>query len=209
MPGTRRLDRPGRLLHLCAFVPLCLCACLFTGCLHRSLSVTSEPSGAQLIVNGEAAGNTPARLRFHHHGVYRVELRKPGYQPVVEGLRLGPKFYERMPIDFVTDVLWPGKIIDDRKVHYSLKKTPPFDKARVLAAARTAATEAEKVIPRLYAEPTAKQGGKPRPGAKKKPKPKPEEPRAPKSPGKKPGQPKPGDLDEPPPVPEIEAGRAK
>ncbi len=178
---------------------------LASGCLQRSLSITSEPSGAQLIVNGEAAGNTPAKIIFHHHGTYRMELRKPGYQPVVEGLRVAPKFYERMPVDFVTDVLWPGKIIDDRKVHYSLKKTPPFEKARVLAAARRAATEAEKVIPKLYAAPATKKGGKPKPGAKEKP----EKPPAPKQPAKKPKPPTPGDLDEPPPVPEIEAGREK
>jgi len=204
-------------LRLCAFVPLCLCACLPLGCLQRTLSFTSRPSGAQLIVNGQAAGNTPARLRFHHHGVYRVELRKSGYVPVVEGLRVGPRIYERMPIDLVTDVLWPGRIVDDRKVHYELKRTPPFNKAKTLAAARRAAAEAEKAIPRLHQAPPPRRGardralvhgsGKPGDG----PKPKARKDSAPKKPAKPAVKPDktPDDLGDPPDVEEIEKGRGK
>ncbi len=209
---------------------LCLCVSVVglasTGCLQRSLSISSEPSGAQLIVNGQAAGNTPAKLAFHHHGTYRVELRKPGYVPVVEGLRVGPKIYERMPIDLVTDVLWPGKIVDDRKVHYKLKKTPPFDKAKTLAAARSAAAEAEKAIPRLHGAAPPKRGAKDKAlihgssGPKSKPKPGPKSTKKPapsdsEKPKKKPVRPvgkpskTPDELDEPPDVEEIEEGRKK
>jgi len=203
---------------------LLLCACVVgvlaaSGCIRRTVSITSEPDGAQLIVNGEAAGRTPARLVYHHHGVYRVELRKPGYEPVLEKLKLGAKLYERVPIDFATDVLWPGTIVDARKVHYRLKKLPRFNLEEVAAAAQRAAVEAEKAIPRLYKAPPPRPGAKDRalvPGAGKSPEPgkkkRPADPAAPAKP-KKPGEPakKPGsgDLDDPPDVPEIEEGREK
>jgi hypothetical protein len=186
------------------------------------LSVTSEPAGAQLIVNGEAAGRTPAKLVYHHHGVYRVELRKAGYEPVAEKLKLGAKLYQRVPIDFAADVLWPGTIVDERKVHYRLKKLPRFDLGKVIAAAQRAAAEAEKVIPRLHQAPPPRPGARDRAlihGTRKPPKEKePADPSAPAKPNKpkKPkesGEPvkKPGEdeLDEPPDVEEIEEGRKK
>jgi hypothetical protein len=190
---------------------LCLCACLFSGCIRRTLSITSEPAGAQLIVNGEAAGTTPAKLIYHHHGVYRVELRKPGYRPVLDKLKLGAKLYERAPIDFAADVLWPGTIRDDRSVHYRLKKTPRFDLEETLAAAERAAAAAEQVIPKLYQAPRPKPGTRDRPALPGKAKPaKPAKPAEPeKMPRKAAKKPATDDLEEPPDVPEIEEGRKK
>jgi hypothetical protein len=130
------------------------------GCIRRELTITSDPAGAQLIVNGQAAGTTPVTLAFRHHGTYRVELRKAGYRPVVRGLRVWPKFYEIVPLDFVADVLWPGTIHDRREASFRLEKSPPFDKRRVLDAAARAAAEAEELVPRLYEAPP------PRPGAR-------------------------------------------
>lgn len=140
-----------------ALVLLAACA---SGCVRRTLSITSDPPGAQLIVNGQPAGRTPAELAFSHHGTYRVELRKKGYRPVLDALRLRRKPYEYPVADFVSEVLWPGTIRDRRAAHYQLRRTPPFDQKKILAEARRAAREAEKVIPELVGAPA------PRPGAK-------------------------------------------
>jgi hypothetical protein len=126
---------------------------LFSGCIRKTLEITSEPPGAQVIVNGEAAGDTPVKMQFQHHGVYRVELRKPGYVPVVDGLRVRARLYEFIGIDIISGLVWPGTIRDERKAHYRLKKIPPMDAEKLLAAARKAAAEAEKAIPRLIQLP--------------------------------------------------------
>lgn len=186
---------------------LLLCVVMLTaggaGCVTRTLSITSEPTGARVMLNGQPVGKTPVKLGFRHHGTYRVELRKDGYRPVTAALRLKRKFYEYAGPDFFVEVLWPGEIHDRRAAHYKLEKIPPFDKAALLARARAAAAEAERVIPRLFAAPPPGTDSKdrsvlPRPKRKKPPKKKP--------PGKKPPDP---NLPEPPDVPEIEAGRKK
>ena len=172
-----------------------------SGCVRRTLSVTSDPPGAELVINGQPAGRTPARLGFSHHGVYRLELRKKGYRPVTDALRLRRKLYEYPGFDFVSEVLWPGTIRDGRAAHYKLEKSPPFDAKKLLSAARRAAAEAERVIPRLHEAPP------PRPGAKdRRLLPRVEKPEKP--PKKKPAGEKPA-LPEPPDVPEIEEGRGQ
>jgi len=134
-----------------------------SGCVKRTLSITSDPPGAQVIINGQPAGETPVELGFQHHGTYRVELRKRGYLPVTHALRLKRKLYELAGPDFIAEVLWPGTIHDRRTAHYELKRTPPLDKGKLLRRARRAAAEAEKLIPGLVAAPP------PRPGARDRP----------------------------------------
>ena len=136
---------------------LVLTACA-SGCVRRTLSVTSEPAGAGVVINGQPAGQTPLEVVFYHHGTYRVEVRKEGYLPITDALRLRRKFYEYPVADLFFEVLWPGVIRDRREAHYKLERVPPFDKRKVLADARRAAEEAEKAIPELVADPK-KPGG--------------------------------------------------
>ncbi|MHC4914704.1 MAG: PEGA domain-containing protein [Planctomycetota bacterium] len=133
-----------------------LTALLAVGCIRRELSIVSEPAGASLVINGQAAGVTPAKLRFRHHGTYRVEVRKTGYEPIVDALKLSPHLYERMPFDLAFGLLWPGTIRDHRKVHYRLRKLPPFDRRKLLSRALRAGEEAARVIPELYEAPKPK-----------------------------------------------------
>jgi len=59
-----------------------------TGCattLNRKqskLSVTSEPDGAEVFVNGERVGRTPIVLELAANQFYAIEYRKPGYETV-------------------------------------------------------------------------------------------------------------------------------
>ena len=169
-----------------------------SGCVKRTLSITSDPPGAQVIINGQPAGETPVELAFRHHGTYRVEVRRRGYLPITDRLRLGRKLYELAGPDFIAEVLWPGTIHDRRAAHYELKRTPPLDKGKLLERARRAAAEAEKLIPELVAAPPPRPGARDRPllpGIRKPPK-------------KKAPSPAPG-LPEPPGEPETEEGREK
>ena len=201
---------------------LCLCAFSAAGCIRRTLEVTSDPPGAQLIVNGQPAGVTPAKFAFRHHGTYRVELRKEGYRPVVDALYVEGRLYELPPAEPAAELLWPGVIRDGRSASYKLEPLASVDRGKAVAAGRAAAAEAEKLIPRLYAAPPPgrrsrdrailpgprppehPQDGKGAPGAKP-----PEERKPPEE--KKPPETKtpPPELPPPPEVPEIEEGRGK
>jgi len=59
-----------------------------TGCatiLNRKqskLSVTSEPDGAEVFVNGMRMGRTPIVLELAANQSYAIEYRKPGYETI-------------------------------------------------------------------------------------------------------------------------------
>lgn len=132
------------------------------GCVRKTLEVTSEPAGAQVIINGQPAGTTPVKLGFQHHGVYRIELRKTGYLPVQAAEPLARRLYEIEGLDVLAEFLWPGVIRDERKLSYRLEETAPLDKEKLFAEARAAAAEAERLIPHLVElpapNPDAKDG---------------------------------------------------
>ena len=51
-----------------------------SGCMERSLEITSEPSGATVLVNEAKVGQTPYTYRFKHYGTFDIRLEKKGYQ---------------------------------------------------------------------------------------------------------------------------------
>ena len=146
-----------------------------TGCVRRTLEVTSEPPGAQMIVNGHAVGFTPAKLAFRFSGVYLIELHKSGYAPVAAGRSVPSKFYELAGPDLVAEVLWPGVITDERKLHYRLEPEAAVDRQKLLADSERAAAQAEKLIPVLEVAPPPNPHARDRdliPGNRTKPEPK-------------------------------------
>lgn len=171
------------------------------GCLSKTLEVSSSPAGAQVIVNGQPLGVTPATVSFRHHGLYRVELRRSGFRPLVASERLGRRLYELELLDVLADFLWPGVIRDRRRLHYRLEPTAPLDKDKLFAEARAAAAEAERLIPRLVEMAPPRPGAKDRdliralepPGSKRR---KPEA-----APPEPPKPPEPPELPEPPDLP--------
>ncbi len=52
------------------------------GCVERTISITSEPSGALVYLNDEEVGRTPVTVPFTYYGKYDVRLQKPGYSPL-------------------------------------------------------------------------------------------------------------------------------
>src|SRR5689334_12153842 len=54
-----------------------------SGCVRRTLSITSDPPGALLWLNGREVGRTPVDVDFIYYGVYDVQLVKDGYEPLL------------------------------------------------------------------------------------------------------------------------------
>jgi hypothetical protein len=97
------------------------------GCILRELRIETEPPGAEVRLNGTAVGRTsrdgPLVVPFRHYGVYEVELTKEGYEILrVEEPVLAPA-YARFPLCLFTELLWPGRIRDERALSYEL--SPP------------------------------------------------------------------------------------
>lgn len=58
-----------------------LTACPLFGGTSQSLTVNSDPPGANVLINGTSAGTTPLQYQVPRRGDLTVEVQKPGYTP--------------------------------------------------------------------------------------------------------------------------------
>lgn len=108
-------------------VALLLCLGLVSGCVSRELVITSEPSGAAVLINDTHRGTTPMTHRFTHYQTFGMRLELEGYHPLyVEETVVAP-MYEKPGIDFVSEVLLPKRFHDRREFHYVLEKIEGVD----------------------------------------------------------------------------------
>ncbi len=90
-----------------------------TGCVKRSLTITSDPPGALAYVNDQLKGPTPVTYDFVWYGWHRVMLRKDGYQRLDDRKMLRAPVHLWIPLDFVMELL-PFQIRDRRTWAYRL-----------------------------------------------------------------------------------------
>jgi len=53
------------------------------GCVKRTISIMSQPSGALVWVNDREVGRTPITIEFLYYGEYDVRLEKDGQEPIM------------------------------------------------------------------------------------------------------------------------------
>ena len=116
-----------------------LAASVAAGCVERTLVIESDPPGAEVRLNGERVGTTPVHVPFRHYGVYDVEVRKEGFEPVREGARVPAPWWARFPLGVFTELLWPGRIRDVHFLTYALAPPAMPDRAKLLERAEAAA----------------------------------------------------------------------
>jgi hypothetical protein len=110
-----------------------------SGCITRTLTIESEPSGAKAFVNGRAVGTTPVSIPFRHYGVYRIEVRSEGRRPLCTEESILAPWYARFPLCLFSELLLPWRIRDERCVRYELAEArlPERDALVARAADRT------------------------------------------------------------------------
>ena len=113
-PAIQRLTR----IVCCLWLVACCC-----GCVHRSLTIRTEPSGAQVYVNDALKGHSPVTYDFVWYGWYRVTLRKDGYQRLDDRQELRSPPYLWIPFDLAAELL-PLPIRDARTWSYTLTPAP-------------------------------------------------------------------------------------
>lgn len=80
-------------------------ACSAGGCLKRTISVTTEPSGALIWINDVEVGRTPLETDFTFYGDYDVRIRREGYEPILTHMKAKPPLYEQPVVDLAADAL--------------------------------------------------------------------------------------------------------
>jgi hypothetical protein len=96
-------------------------AALLTGCVDRRFVIESNPPGAVVLVNGQQIGATPVDYHFIYYGKYEITLIKDGFQTRKVEQEVPAPWYEFFPIDFFSENLWPGRVVDVRNFHYDLE----------------------------------------------------------------------------------------
>lgn len=90
--------------------PLLLCAILISGCVTRTLSITSEPSGARVFLNDQEVGATPLVVSFTYYGIYDVRLEHEGCQALWTKAKAPQPWWEYPGVDLVAELTGPKEV---------------------------------------------------------------------------------------------------
>ncbi len=100
---------------------------LGTGCVHRRMTVESNPAGALVVVDGEEVGLTPVSLDFTYYGTRDVTLIKDGYQTKTVAAKLRTPWYQVPPLDFISDNFLPYQVTNRHRFRVDLQPRHPAD----------------------------------------------------------------------------------
>src|SRR5262249_48307508 len=68
---------------------LCATAALLSsGCMHRRLTIRSDPPGALVQVDGEEVGYTPTSIDYTYYGTREITLQRAGYKSLTTQTKL-------------------------------------------------------------------------------------------------------------------------
>jgi len=100
-----------------------VCGLWTSGCLHRSLTIRTEPPGALVYVNDQLKGESPVTYDFQWYGWHRFSIRKDGYERLDDNrlLRCPPSLW--IPFDLAMELM-PFPVRDQRTWSYTLTPAP-------------------------------------------------------------------------------------
>jgi hypothetical protein len=75
-----------------------------SGCIERKLTITTEPSGALVLLNDEEIGTSPVTVGFEWYGDYNVRLSKQNFQTLVTHRKLAQPMRDKFPLDLFDDM---------------------------------------------------------------------------------------------------------
>ncbi len=107
-----------------------LAALLATGCVERTIRITSDPAGALVFLNDEEVGRTPCETAFLHYGTYDVRLVKEGFEPYMGPAEASAPLYDLPGPDLVADLL-PVRIGSHIDWHFTLQPVTDDDPAMI------------------------------------------------------------------------------
>ena len=93
------------------------------GCVERRMLIRSEPAGAPVWLDTVPIGETPLEHSFAHYGArlvrvgpIRDENGKIRYMEQERVVDIEPPWYEKFPIDFFFEVIYPKRLVDEHEL---------------------------------------------------------------------------------------------
>ena len=121
---------------LLAFASISAVALSATGCVERRMTVVSDVPNALVKVDGQEIGHTPVSTSFTYYGDRQIQLIKDGYETKTVNQRIAPPWYQLPGLDFVSEVLWPYRIRDERRYQYSLEPSVQVSNDQLMVRAQ-------------------------------------------------------------------------
>jgi hypothetical protein len=123
------------------------------------MTVRSNPPGATVYLDGKEIGRTPFSTNFNYYGKREFKVVKQGYETQTKLLPVRAPWYEWPGIDFVSEVLVPGKLTDQKFFEFELRTQQETGGAEIVARAeelrRTAHTDGLPQTTMPLAQPPA------------------------------------------------------
>ena len=94
------------------------------GCVHRRMTITSDPPGAMVYIDNHQIGPTPISHDFTYYGTRNFRLEKDGYETVNELRNIKAPWYQIPPLDFFSDNFAGKDIHDHRYLNFQLRRHP-------------------------------------------------------------------------------------
>jgi hypothetical protein len=105
------------------------------GCVERKLTINTNPAGAQVFLNDEEIGVSPVTASFNWYGDYNITIRKQGCETLQTHRKLQAPWYDLFPFDFLTQILYPGRIVDSYEWSFDLKSQKEISRQELIEAA--------------------------------------------------------------------------
>ena len=102
-----------------------LALALLPACVTRKMFIESTPPGARVLLDDKVVGTTPYEAVFIGYGQYHLELEAEGHEPWKGRIDLVQPWWQHLPFDVFTDLLWPGEIRDDHHFSFPLIARTP------------------------------------------------------------------------------------
>ena len=90
------------------------------GCVHRRMTIRSNPPGAAVYVDDYEIANTPVSTDFTYYGTRKIRLVKEGCETLTVMQPVPVPWYQIPPLDFVSENLVPGELRDQHTFTYQL-----------------------------------------------------------------------------------------
>jgi PEGA domain len=112
-----------------------LAAMMAGGCVERTMTFTTRPSGALVYLNRQEIGRTPVTRHFIWYGGYDLALRKDGYQTLKTTQYVKAPIYQIIPLDLFAAIL-PFHFTDAHTFSYTLAPLGPTHPQALLQRAQ-------------------------------------------------------------------------
>ena len=130
------------MLRFCWILTLLLIPLLQVGCVHRRVTINSNPQGALVRIDGKEIGYTPASVDYTWYGTREVQLVKDGYETQTQLIDIAPPWYQRFPLDFLSDNFLGTHVRDHRRFDLQMRPRQPDIPADMIQRGRSLRSEA-------------------------------------------------------------------